>query len=188
MKDFWHQELTNQMQSYYVTWPIRCNCYITYIFTVQDRPFTPTAIAVLSVVFFLLLLFDNLREKGQCPWLNSRQLHVFKIRAAHRLKIIDLSQLGLLLPWPQFVIHSLCARFFPCRRSNSLINASKLNQRPPYHFIILIYIQSRGLTGDTVSILFTSAASSFSICFQEWECPVVLYCIRVKWVATQNLG
>ena len=37
----------------------------------------------MAVVF---LLFDSLREKSQCPRLNSHVLHVSKILAAHQLK------------------------------------------------------------------------------------------------------
>ena len=43
-----------------------------------------TAIVVLAVVIFV---FDDLREKRHCPWLNIQVLHVLKILAAHWLKI-----------------------------------------------------------------------------------------------------
>ena len=88
-KDFWYQELSNQMQTY-VTWPIRCNSVTWPMYLwVKAGHSHQTDIVVLAVVIFF---FDILRKRDHCPWLNTRVqvLHVLKILAAHWLKITGL--------------------------------------------------------------------------------------------------
>ena len=89
-KDFWYQEWTNQMQPYYVMWPIRCNSIIWPVYLwFKTRHSHWTAVVVLAVVVFL---FDSLRKRSHSPWLNSQVLRVFKLLLAHWLKTAVLFQ------------------------------------------------------------------------------------------------
>ena len=85
-KNFWCQELTNQMQPYYVMRPLRCSSvlYLWFRTGLSHR----RAVVVLAVVISFYLTIWGKRD--QCPWLNSHVLHVLKILVAHQLKISDL--------------------------------------------------------------------------------------------------
>ena len=58
-KDFWYQELTNQMQSYYAMWPIGCNCIIWPIYLWFNTSHSHPETIVLAVVIFI---FDKGKE------------------------------------------------------------------------------------------------------------------------------
>ena len=63
-KDFWYQEWTNQMQSFYAMWPIRCTSIVWPVLWLSTGHSHWTAIVVLAVVIFL---FHNRREKRSVP-------------------------------------------------------------------------------------------------------------------------
>ena len=90
-KDFWYWELTNQMQTYYATWPIRCNS-VTYLCIYGSRQGVHTAWLLLCWLLSLFLS-DHLRGKRSVLLQNSQVLQVLKIPMAHQLKIAALREL-----------------------------------------------------------------------------------------------
>ena len=86
-KDFWYQELTNQMQPYYATWPIKCShLYDLYTYGSRQGVHAGWLLCWLLSFFYLTVWV----KKSQYPWLNSQVLHTLKILAANQLKITGL--------------------------------------------------------------------------------------------------
>ena len=90
--------------------PIRCNLimwcdqsmrlfYMTYVFMVQGRAFTPNShLAGYCCVGYCHFFYLTISVKrGQCPGLNSQVLRVLKILVAHQLNITAVFELKYIL-------------------------------------------------------------------------------------------